>query len=86
MLPPLAAKFWDGVRDLALAAAANCRQIYTGNGQTYALYVLLYFLALYGASTGLSGFRIGGLKPRPHRAANRSVSRNCCAAEISSFI
>jgi formate hydrogenlyase subunit 3/multisubunit Na+/H+ antiporter MnhD subunit len=59
MLPPLAARFWDGVRDLTLTAAANCRQIYTGNGQTYALYVLLYFLALYGASTGLSGFWIG---------------------------
>lgn len=58
-LPPLATRFWGGVRDITLAAAATFRQVYTGNGQTYALYVLLYFLALYGTSTGLAGFRVG---------------------------
>ncbi|CAM5304946.1 NAD(P)H-quinone oxidoreductase subunit 2, chloroplastic [Afipia felis] len=58
-VPPLATRLWGGVRDVALAAAAGSRQIYTGDGQTYALYVLLYFLALYGVSTGLAGFWIG---------------------------
>ena len=58
MVPPLATGFWAGVRDVALAAAASFRRVYTGNGQTYALCVLLYFLALYGVSTGLAGFWI----------------------------
>ncbi len=57
-VPPLATWFWAGVRDVALAAAASFRRVYTGDGQTYALCVLLYFLALYGVSTGLAGFWI----------------------------
>lgn len=52
-LPPIAIGFWNGVSFAALAAADALRKVYTGNGQTYALYVLFYFLALYLASSGL---------------------------------
>ncbi len=60
MLPPVATEFWNGVTGFTLATAATVRQLYTGNGQTYALYVLIYFLALYAASLGPAGFWIGG--------------------------
>lgn len=59
-LPPVATEFWNGVTGITLATAATVRQVYTGNGQTYALYVLVYFLALYAASTGPAGFWIAG--------------------------
>ena len=59
-VPPVATEFWNGVTGCTLATAASVRQVYTGNGQTYALYVLLYFLALYAASTGPAGFWIAG--------------------------
>lgn len=55
ILPPLAIGFWRGVSFAALAAAGSLRKVYTGNGQTYALYVLFYFLALYLASSGFAG-------------------------------
>ncbi|NKJ48404.1 proton-conducting membrane transporter [Burkholderia sp. SG-MS1] len=51
-VPPFALMFWRGVSHVALAAAGRIRRVYTGNGQTYALYVLGYFLVLYFASTG----------------------------------
>ncbi|MGF6470858.1 complex I subunit 5 family protein [Paraburkholderia youngii] len=53
-VPPVAQIFWRGLSHFALAAAARIRRVYTGDGQTYALYVLLYFLVIYFASTGLS--------------------------------
>ena len=59
-LPPVAINFWNGVTGLTLTTAGVVRQVYTGNGQTYVLYVMLYFLALYAASLGPAGFRIGG--------------------------
>ncbi len=55
-LPPLVESFWGGVSRGALACAGQTRRIYTGNGQTYALYVLYYFAALYLMSGGLSRF------------------------------
>jgi hypothetical protein len=54
--PPIARKFWGGVSLATLALAGRTRRIYTGNGQTYALYVLYYFLALYVASGGVQQF------------------------------
>ena len=59
-LPPVASRFWQGVSDGARAAAGSARMIYTGNGQTYALYVVFYILAIYIASTGLGGLRVSG--------------------------
>ena len=46
---------WLCTAALALAAAARMRTIYTGDGQTYALYVLGYFLVIYFAGTGPGG-------------------------------
>ncbi|HEY2023656.1 complex I subunit 5 family protein [Paraburkholderia sp.] len=51
-VPPVAQMFWRGASHSALVAAAGIRRVYTGNGQTYAMYVLMYFLAIYFASTG----------------------------------
>jgi len=58
-VPPVAQMFWRGASHFALVAAAEIRRVYTGNGQTYAMYVLLYFLAIYFASTG---WGIGGMR------------------------
>jgi hypothetical protein len=51
-VPPVAAMFWRRVSRSILTIADRLRRIYSGNGQTYALYVLGYFLLLYVASTG----------------------------------
>lgn len=56
LTPPLAAFFWRGAAKATLASASRIRLIYTGNGQTYALYVLYYFLALYVVGGGLQQF------------------------------
>jgi formate hydrogenlyase subunit 3/multisubunit Na+/H+ antiporter MnhD subunit len=52
-IPPVAAMFWRRVSRGVLAIAGVLRRVYTGNGQTYALYVLGYFLALYVANMAL---------------------------------
>lgn len=51
---PVANAFWNGVSQLIVGAAELVRRIYTGNGQTYALYVLYYIAVIcmfgtYGA-------------------------------------
>jgi formate hydrogenlyase subunit 3/multisubunit Na+/H+ antiporter MnhD subunit len=56
LMPPIARGFWHRVAAATLAAAGSVRLVYTGNGQTYALYVLYYFLALYVASGGVQQF------------------------------
>lgn len=56
-IPPIAAMFWRYASKVVLTVAGFLRRVYTGNGQTYALYVLGYFLALYVASTGLDGLK-----------------------------
>jgi len=53
-LPPVAIMFWEGVAAGANAAANLARRPYTGNGQTYVLYVVYYFLAVYVAGGGWS--------------------------------
>ena len=44
---PLADKAWNSVSQLAVGAAESVRRIYTGNGQTYLLYMLYYVVAIY---------------------------------------
>jgi NADH:ubiquinone oxidoreductase subunit 5 (subunit L)/multisubunit Na+/H+ antiporter MnhA subunit len=56
LTPPIARVFWRATATATLAAAGRARLVYTGNGQTYALYVLYYFLALYVASGGAQQF------------------------------
>ena len=47
LLRPVAIAFWRGVSDLTLIAAGSVQKIYTGNGQTYGLYVLWYIIAVH---------------------------------------
>jgi len=44
---PVTTGFWNGVGEWISSAAGSIRQIYSGNGQTYVLYILLYFIVLY---------------------------------------
>jgi formate hydrogenlyase subunit 3/multisubunit Na+/H+ antiporter MnhD subunit len=54
LTPPVANKFWDGIVSSTWALAGRSRLLYTGNGQTYCLYILYYFVALYLASGGFN--------------------------------
>ena len=56
LTPPIAALFWRGLASATLGTAQRMRLVYTGDGQTYALYVLYYFLALYLAAGGVQQF------------------------------
>lgn len=47
LVRPRATQFWHGVVEWSHAAGAVCRILYTGNGQTYAALILLYFVILY---------------------------------------
>lgn len=52
LTPPFASRFWDGTAGLTAFAAERSRRVYTGNGQTYNLYILYYLLALYAFGGG----------------------------------
>lgn len=47
LVTPIANFIWDGICDLTVGAAGLVRRVYTGNGQTYVLYVLYYAIAIY---------------------------------------
>lgn len=47
---PVADAFWNGLSQLAVGAAGAMRKLYTGNGQTYLLYVLYYVVGIYVAA------------------------------------
>ena len=53
LTPPWASEFWAALAVAVGALAGRTRLLYTGNGQTYNLYILYYFLALYLAAGGL---------------------------------
>jgi len=53
LTPPWATEFWAGVAGATSALAGTMRLLYTGNGQTYNLYVLCYFLVVYLLGGGL---------------------------------
>jgi formate hydrogenlyase subunit 3/multisubunit Na+/H+ antiporter MnhD subunit len=54
LTPPWASTFWVGVAQTFGALADRTRLVYTGDGQTYNLYILSYFLVLYILGGGLS--------------------------------
>ncbi len=56
-LPPLAEAGWGRLEGGVAAVSATLRKVYTGNGQTYALYVLFYFLAVYALNELQSAVR-----------------------------
>ncbi len=47
LVTPFANFIWDGVCDLTIGMAGAVRRVYTGDGQTYALHVLYYVIAVY---------------------------------------
>ena len=56
LTPPWASAFWRALAAATTTSAERIRMIYTGNGQTYNLYVLYYILALYIAGGGVRYF------------------------------
>ena len=56
LTPPWAGAVWGGVTAATTTSAERIRMIYTGNGQTYNLYILYYFLVLYIAGGGVRYF------------------------------
>ncbi|WP_027577952.1 proton-conducting transporter membrane subunit [Bradyrhizobium sp. Ai1a-2] len=53
LTPPWAGALWGGLATATTASAERIRRLYTGNGQTYNLYILYYFLVLYVAGGGV---------------------------------
>ena len=53
LTPPFATAFWSGLTAATTSLAQRSRMLYTGNGQTYSLYILYYFLVLYIAGGGV---------------------------------
>jgi len=49
---PYATRFWSAVSEWTHTTAAFFRQIYTGNGQTYAFHIILYVVVLYFIAGG----------------------------------
>lgn len=52
LVKPRATAFWAAVNEWSETLAASLRVIYTGNGQTYAFFILVYFVALYFLNGG----------------------------------
>jgi NADH:ubiquinone oxidoreductase subunit 5 (subunit L)/multisubunit Na+/H+ antiporter MnhA subunit len=52
--------FWAGLAKAINELAGRTRLVYSGNGQTYNLYLLYYFLTLYLAAGGLRQLWPGG--------------------------
>jgi NADH:ubiquinone oxidoreductase subunit 5 (subunit L)/multisubunit Na+/H+ antiporter MnhA subunit len=53
LLRPLVRRFWNGVSEWSHTAADALRQVYTGNMQTYAVYIFIFGLLLYLLSKGV---------------------------------
>jgi NADH:ubiquinone oxidoreductase subunit 5 (subunit L)/multisubunit Na+/H+ antiporter MnhA subunit len=53
LTPPWAIEFWGGLTTATVTLADRARLVYSGNGQTYNLYILYYFVVLYVAGGGL---------------------------------
>jgi NADH:ubiquinone oxidoreductase subunit 5 (subunit L)/multisubunit Na+/H+ antiporter MnhA subunit len=52
LTPSVATRFWGEVSAVTAFAAERSRRLYTGNGQTYNLYIVYYLLALYAFGGG----------------------------------
>ena len=49
---PLAVKFWNGIADGFHATGDFFRKIYTGNGQTYLVHIILFVVVVYAFVIG----------------------------------
>jgi len=54
LVRPRATAFWSAVTEWSHTLAASLRIFYNGNGQTYALFILMFFIALYLVNGGLA--------------------------------
>ncbi len=52
LVKPRATAFWSAVNEWSETLAASLRVFYTGNGQTYAFFILIFFVALYFLNGG----------------------------------
>jgi len=52
IIKPVVTTFWYAVSEYFTTTAGALRNIYTGNGQTYALYIVIFVLALYVITGG----------------------------------
>jgi len=50
---PRATAFWNTAAEWSHSLAATMRVFYNGNGQTYALFILMFLVALYLVNGGL---------------------------------
>jgi hypothetical protein len=50
---PLVTRFWEALTDLLHTAADLLRRLYTGDGQTYAIHLLAFVVAVYLLRMGL---------------------------------
>jgi formate hydrogenlyase subunit 3/multisubunit Na+/H+ antiporter MnhD subunit len=53
LVRPRATAFWNAVAEWSHSLAATMRVFYNGNGQTYALFILMFLVALYLVNGGL---------------------------------
>jgi len=53
LLRPLVKRFWHGLSEWSNTLAGAVRQIYTGDGQTYVLYIFIVGVLLYFFSSGV---------------------------------
>jgi len=54
MVRPRATAFWNGSVEWSHSLASSVRVFYNGNGQTYALFVIIYLVAMFVFNGGLS--------------------------------
>ena len=54
LVRPRATAFWNAVVEWNHSLAATLRVFYNGNGQTYALFVIIYFVAMFMLNGGLA--------------------------------
>lgn len=47
LVTPLAGRFWHRIAEITGSVGSAARRLYTGNGQTYALHILLFVTLLY---------------------------------------
>jgi formate hydrogenlyase subunit 3/multisubunit Na+/H+ antiporter MnhD subunit len=56
LTPPVASAFWKGLAAVTMTFASRVRRIYTGDGRTYNLYILYYFIVLYITGRAIATF------------------------------
>jgi hypothetical protein len=54
LVRPRATAFWNGVAEWTHTMGSSLRIFYNGNGQTYALFIIIYFVAMFLINGGLT--------------------------------